>query len=78
MSTPIIDIRRPGPCGPRAAADARTASNGRLVVLRRLGGSASGSDAETADPMRVESTLGAVQRPGLELALEVGLHIEEL
>ena len=39
---------------------------------------ASGSDAETADPMHVESTLGAVQPPGLELAPEVGLHIEQL
>jgi hypothetical protein len=31
---PIIDIRRPGPREPGAAADAGTASNGRLAVRR--------------------------------------------
>jgi hypothetical protein len=36
--TPIIDIRRPGPCGPRAVADASTASNSRLAVRRGLPG----------------------------------------
>jgi hypothetical protein len=35
-------------------------------------------DAETADPMHVETTLCAVQRPGLELALDVGFHLEQL
>jgi hypothetical protein len=35
-------------------------------------------DAETADPTHVETTLRAVQRPRLELALEIGLHLEEL
>ena len=28
--------------------------------------------------MHVETTFGAVQRPRLELALEVGLHLEQL
>jgi hypothetical protein len=28
--------------------------------------------------MNVETALGAVQRPRLELALEIGLHIQEL
>ena len=69
MSTPIIDIRRPGPCGPRAAADARTASHGRLVVLRRLSGSASGSDpaphgqtAVSSDVKQPPSTMDASSR----------------
>ena len=50
MSTPIIDIRRPGPCGPRAAADAGTASNGRLAVRREL-------------PLRPRSAIGLPQHP---------------
>ena len=37
-----------------------------------------GSDAEPRHPMHVEAALRAVQRPCLELALEVGLHLEEL
>jgi hypothetical protein len=38
----------------------------------------SGRDAETADPMNVEAAPGAVEGEILELALEVGLHLEEL
>lgn len=37
-----------------------------------------GLDAGTAHPMHVEAALGAVQRPGLKLALDVGFHLEEL
>jgi hypothetical protein len=51
MSTPIIDIRRPGQCVPRAAADARTASKWparRAAPAQRV--PASGSDAETRRP----------------------------
>jgi hypothetical protein len=35
-------------------------------------------DPEPSDPVNVETTLRAVQRPRLELALEVGVHPEEL
>jgi hypothetical protein len=37
-----------------------------------------GGDAEPLDPMHVETALRAVQRPRLELALEVGLHLQKL
>jgi hypothetical protein len=36
------------------------------------------SDAETADPMNVEAALRAVEREVLELAFEIGLHLQEL
>jgi hypothetical protein len=35
------------------------------------------SDAEAAHPMHVEAALGAVEGEVLELALEVGLHLQE-
>jgi hypothetical protein len=35
-------------------------------------------NAETADPMNVKAALRAIRHPRLELALEVGLHLEEL
>jgi len=35
-------------------------------------------DAETADPMHIEAALPAVEAEVLELAFEVGLHLQEL
>jgi hypothetical protein len=35
-------------------------------------------DSESAHPMRVEAALRAVRHPRLELALEIGLHLQEL
>jgi hypothetical protein len=37
-----------------------------------------GCDTESADPMNVETALRAVEGEVLELALEVGLHLQEL
>jgi hypothetical protein len=38
----------------------------------------SGRDAESRDPVYVEAAFGAVEGEVLELALEVGLHLQEL
>jgi len=35
-------------------------------------------DAETRDPVNVEAVLPTVRHPRLELALEVGLHLQKL
>jgi len=41
-------------------------------------GPMTGRDAEPRDPMHLEAALGAVQHPRLELALEIGLHLQQL
>jgi hypothetical protein len=37
-----------------------------------------GRDAETTHPVNVEAALGAVEGEVLELAFEIGLHLQEL
>ena len=50
-----------------------------LAVRRRLPmRPVAGRDPETAHPVHIEAALRAVRHPRLELALEVGLHLEEL
>jgi hypothetical protein len=68
------------------AGEVRTlAPDGVLFLERRLAvrrglpvRPMAGRHAEPADPMHVETTPGAVEGEILELALEVGLHLQEL
>ena len=72
-------------CAPRNTQTLRSAFpwgrgglDDRLAVRRRLSVCpATGGDAETADPMHVEAALRAVRHPGLELAFEIGLHLQQ-
>jgi hypothetical protein len=53
--------------------------DGRLAVRRGLAvRPMARRDAETADPMHIEAALRAVEAEVLELAFEVGLHLQEL
>jgi hypothetical protein len=63
-------------------SDARATSSGgldrRLAVRRGLSvRPVTRGDAEARDPVHVETALRAVEGEVLELALEVGLHLEE-
>jgi hypothetical protein len=51
----------------------------RLAVRRGLPvRPVTGRDPEPQDPVNVEAAFGAVEREVLELAFEIGLHLEEL
>jgi hypothetical protein len=76
MSTPIIDIRRPGPCAPRAAADAGTASKKparRAAYFRSI--SLSNPNTTAAPPCLPLGRSGALRRrasPGSPRTLRSG------
>jgi hypothetical protein len=68
-SLPSLFKRKEKPICYRRQARVRGGFPVRAVAL---------GDAESAHPVHVETALRPVQRPRLELALEVGLHLDQL